>query len=116
MSAKTFELISSPRLCAILVVAIRNYVAVQYPPGSSDCALTAREALLDVATNIETRCPQQTTITLSRRLRTMLKIALNYYCEQFTHVADIEPLREMLLASLQGEAADDERLSAISPE
>ena len=54
MSAKVIDLQCSPNLAASMAAAIRGYVAVQYPPGVSDCALAAREALLTVAQDIET--------------------------------------------------------------
>ena len=100
MSAKVFELQCSPHLCGVMVAAIRGYVAVQYPPGVSDCALAAREALLMVADNIETVCQTEPTVSLSRRLRTMLKIAVNFYCDQRPASEAVEDGRAALLAAL----------------
>ncbi len=115
MSAKTFDLICAPRLCTVLVTAIRQHVAIEYPPGSADCAQAAREALLDVATKIESACQQQASVTLSRRLRTMLKIAVSRYCQQFDQVEVIQDLHASLLLALQGEAIDDRALGVILP-
>ena len=98
-----------------MAAAIRNYVAVQYPPGVSDCALAAREALLTVADNIETICQTAATVELSRRLRTMLKIAVNYYCDQYVEGEPREAGRNALLAALQGEQVDDALIAPLVP-
>lgn len=115
MSAKVFDLQCSPNLADAMAAAIRNYVAVQYPPGSSDCALAAREALLTVAENIETVCLSAATVQLSRRLRTMLKIAVNYYCDQYEEGDSREAGRNALLAALQGEQVDDALVAPLLP-
>ena len=115
MPAKVFDLQCSPNLARSLAAAIRNYVAVQYPPGSSDCALAAREALLTVAENIETVCDSAKTVTLSRRLRTMLKIAVNYYCDQYDEGDSREAGRNAMLAALQGETIDDALIAPLLP-
>jgi len=115
MSAKVFNLQCSPNLSGTMVAAIRNYVAVQYPPGASDCALAAREALLMVADKIETVCQTALDVELIRRLRTMLKIAVNYYCDQFPEEGPRDAGRIALLAALQGEQVDDGLIAPIVP-
>lgn len=115
MSAKVIHLQCSPNLSDSMAAAIRNYVAVQYPPGASDCALAAREALLTVADNIETVCQTAATVELSRRLRTMLKIAVNYYCDQYVEGEAREAGRNALLAALQGEPVDDVLIAPLVP-
>lgn len=113
MSAKVIHLQCSPNLAAAMTAAIRGYVAVQYPPGVSDCALAAREALLTVAQDIETVCQTATTVTLSRRLRTMLKVAVNFYCEQRSEGKPRELGRNAMLAALQGEQVEDELIAPL---
>lgn len=113
MSAKVIHLQCSPNLSTTMVAAIKNYVAVQYPPGVSDCALAAREALLMVADNIESVCQTEATVELSRRLRTMLKIAVNYYCDQRPADEDRELGRSTMLAALQGEQVNDEHIAPL---
>jgi hypothetical protein len=113
MSAKVINLQCSPNLAASMAAAIRGYVAVQYPPGVSDCALAAREALLTVAQNIETVCQTAATVRLSRRLRTMLKIAVNYYCDQWPENEVRELGRSAMLAALQGEQVEDELIAPL---
>ena len=115
MSAKVIHLQFSSNLSATMAAAIRNYVAVQYPAGVSDCALAAREALLTVADNIETVCQTAATVELSRRLRTMLKIAVNYYCDQYAEGEPREAGRNALLAALQGEQVDDALIAPLVP-
>ncbi len=115
MSAKVIHLQCSPNLSTTMVAVIKNYVAVQYPPGVSDCALAAREALLMVADNIESVCQTEATVDLSRRLRTMLKIAVNYYCDQYADGEAREAGRNALLAALQGELVDDALIAPLFP-
>lgn len=111
MSARVFDLQCSPCLQRHLCCAIRLYVATEYPPGVADCALAAREALLDVAQRIETVCQSESRVTLSRRLRTLLRIAVNFYCAQTA--PDAATAREALLAALEGEAVTDEQLGGL---
>ena len=113
MSAKVFNLPCTPNLVLAITAAIRGYVAIQYPPGVSDCALAAREALLTVAENIETGCQAATTVTLSRRLRTMLKIAVNFYCDQRSEGEAREQARNAMLTALQGEQVVDELIAPL---
>lgn len=115
MSAKIINLQCSPNLSDTMAAAIRNYVAVQYPPGASDCALAAREALLTVADNIETVCQTAPTVELSRRLRTMLKIAVNFYCDQHSEGESREAGRNALLAALQEQQVDDALIAPLLP-
>jgi len=116
MSAKIIKLQCLPNLAAIYRVAVENYVAIQYPPDSADCALAAREALLDVVAKIKISCVTDPHVLLSRRLRTMLKIALNYYCDQWPEVENLEAIREQLLAALYEEQIDDSLLASIHPD
>ena len=113
MSAKVFNLPCTPNLVLAITAAIRGYVAIQYPPGVSDCALAAREALLTVAENIETECQSATTVTLSRRLRTMLKIAVNFYCDQRSEGEAREKARNAMLTALEGEQVADELIAPL---
>ena len=115
MSAKVINLQCSPNLSDTMAAAIRNYVAVQYPPGASDCALAAREALLMVADDIDTVCQTEPSVNLSRRLRTMLKISVNYYCDQYSEGEQREAGRNALLAALQGERVDDALIAPLLP-
>jgi len=112
MSAKIFELQCSPHLSRALVAAIRGYVASHYPRGVADCAQAAREALLEVAQNIETVCLTAERVSLSRRLRTLLKLAVQEYCDGQAASAEVEQARMALLAALQGEVVED-RLFAV---
>ena len=120
MSAKILKIQCSTNLSAILAAAVNQYVAIQYPPGSADCALAAREALLDVVEKINQSCVKDTHVLLSRRLRTLLKIAINYYCDQWrpcTESAEnLETIRAKLLEALYEKEIDDDVLAAIHPD
>jgi len=115
MSAKILKLQCSANLSAILAAAVNQYVAVQYPPGSADCALAAREALLDVVEKINTTCETETHVVLSRRLRTLLKIAINYYCDQWPESDNLASQRTLLLEALYEKEINDALLATIHP-
>jgi hypothetical protein len=116
MSAKILKLPCLPNLVAIMTEAIEQYVAIQYPPDSADCALAAREALLDVVTKINQTCTSDSHVLLSRRLRTLLKIAINYYCDQWPEAENLEVIREQLLQALYEKEVDDALLAALHPD
>ena len=119
MSAKILKLQCSPNLCAILAAAVNQYVAIQYPPGSADCALAAREALLDVVKKIRSTCVNQSHVELSRRLRTLLKIAINYYCDQWPvakSTENLDNIRALILEALYEKEVDDHLLASSHPD
>lgn len=115
-SAKILKLQCLPNLTTIIAVAIEHYVAVQYPPDSADCALAAREALLDVVAKINQTCTTDSHVLLSRRLRTLLKIAINYYCDQWPDAENLDAIREQLLQSLYEQEVDDAILAPLHPD
>lgn len=87
-----------------LCSAIRLYAAVAYPPGGSECAQSAREAMLNAAQRLEERFDTQTNSTnMSRRIATHVKSAVEYYYEQLQ--ADILQQRQkaLLLSVLKGQ-------------
>ncbi len=64
--------------------AIRRYAEAAYPPGGSECAQVAHEALNDSARAIaqaHQRAPA-TEIEFPRRQRVMLKAALDWYLDR----------------------------------
>jgi hypothetical protein len=114
MSAKIFDLQCSMHLSRTLAAAIRSYVAIHYPHGVADCAQAAREALLGVAQDIETVCQGHERVSLSRRLRTLLKLAVNEYCDLQAASVEIEQARAALLAALQGEVVNDALFATLT--
>ena len=63
--------------------AMHAYAQAAYPPGGSECAQSAREALLASAEKLLQEFDATTnTSKLSRRIRAHVKSAIEYYFEQ----------------------------------
>jgi hypothetical protein len=108
--AKTIRVECPPALQEILCVAIREYAEAAYPPGGSECGQAARQALMDAAEKLETDFVANNGVyaELSRRLRTHLKSASQYYVEQH-QCQELEPLLRRLL---EGEVIGHAELSS----
>ena len=63
----------------IIVSALRNYVDVAFPSGSAECALVAREALLDAAKEFEQSCQNTGKSSYNRRMRAMVREAIKLH-------------------------------------
>ena len=67
-------------LIEVLCQAIELYAAAAYPPGGSECAQAARESLRSAAQSLRANFdPQVGTTSMSRRIVTHVKAALEYY-------------------------------------
>lgn len=67
----------------LLYKAMHAYAHAAYPPGGSECAQSAREAILTSAEKLIKEFDATTnTSRLSRRIRAHVKAALEYYFEQ----------------------------------
>ena len=78
---KRIEVDCSPRIKEIFVTAVRDYTDVAFPPGGADCALVARESLLETLSAFE-REYQQSGVNRSgynKRLRAMVKEGLRLH-------------------------------------
>lgn len=79
--SKRIEVACSPRIKEIFVTAVRNYTDVAFPPGGADCALVARESLLETLSAFD-REYQQSDANRSgynKRLRAMVKEGLRLH-------------------------------------
>lgn len=78
---KRIETTCSPRLKDIFVTALRNYTDVAFPPGGADCALVAREALLDTLIGFEREFQENDSgrSGYNKRLRAMVKEGLRLH-------------------------------------
>jgi hypothetical protein len=108
--AKTIRIECPPVLQKILCEAIREYADAAYPPGGSECGQVVRQALMDAAEKLETDFAVNNGdyAELSRRLRTHLKAASQFYVEQH-QCQELEPL---LMRLLQGEVIGHAELSS----
>ena len=67
----------------LLCRAIREYAHAAYPEGGSDCAQVARYTLLEAAAAIDAAITtDHGEAVISRRLRTTLKSAIDYYFDR----------------------------------
>ena len=82
MSAKQIILHCNHRQRQLLSQAIRAYVAAAYPPGGSECAQAAREALLNAALDCDAVAEAEMQLLFSRRMRSFLRAAMQYFAEQ----------------------------------
>lgn len=80
MAGKTLEIHADSALCGQLASALRFYAGAAYPPGGSECGQSAREALLNVAIQLEAAGGES--VQISRRIKPRLKAAIEYYAEQ----------------------------------
>ncbi len=112
--AKTIELQCAPPLTDIVVVALRNYIEVSYPAGSADCALVARESLLDSLHALEAQRRAGTACHYSRYLRAMLKeaVKLHYSVQAHDQGHDCSHQCAVLLDACQGLPRTEAELQA----
>lgn len=101
-------LLQCPRsLVDTLCQAINDYAPAAYPPGGSECAQAAREALLNAAQMLAANYdPQLGTTKMSRRIRTHVIAAVDY------HFADSDTVqqkrKQQLLSVLAGRRVTQE--------
>ena len=76
---KSIAVSCPPRINDIIVLAIRNYVDVAFPSGSAECALVAREALLDAVKEFEWSCQNTGKGSYNRRMRAMVREAIKLH-------------------------------------
>ncbi len=77
--AKSIAVNCPPRINDIIALAVRNYVDVAFPPGSGECSLVAREALLDAVKEFEQSCQNTGKGSYNRRMRAMVREAIKLH-------------------------------------
>jgi hypothetical protein len=83
--AKNIELTCAPSLTDIIVFALRNYIDLSFPAGSADCALVARESLLDTLHALEEQRRAGEPCHYNRYIRAMLKEAVKLHYSVLAH-------------------------------
>lgn len=93
---KRIEINCTQQIKQIFVTALRNYTEVAFPPGSADCSMVAREAMLDTLAGFEHEYAANGDgrAGYNKRLRAMAKEAIR--------------LHYRLLAAADGSAHDHE--------
>jgi hypothetical protein len=112
--AKPIDLNCAASLTDIIVVALRNYIDVTYPAGSGDCALVARESLLDTLHALEEQRRAGAACHYNRYIRAMLKeaVRLHYAVQAHDQGHDCSHQCAVLLDACQGLPRTEEELQA----
>jgi hypothetical protein len=109
---KTVRIDCDRETAAALAEAIRTYAEAAYPPGGSECAQVAHQALKDTARSIDSAAAAGAAggLEIPRRQRAMLKTAVDWYLEQ-PQVAlnDVLRLRLQRLFNVVGASQRAER-------
>jgi len=87
MTARKITLHCDIAVKDIACAAIRDYAHAAYPEGGSECAQVARYTLLELAADIDAGITAHSeTVEISKRPRTMLKAAFEYYFNRMDEV------------------------------
>jgi hypothetical protein len=83
MASRILTLRCDVAIKELLCRTIREYAHAAYPEGGSDCAQVARYTLLEAASAIDAAItPDHGEAAISRRLRTTLQAAIDYYFDR----------------------------------
>lgn len=110
--ARDIELQCSPAILELLLEALDHYVAVSFPPGSTDCGQVAREELLNLVQGLRHQYGETGTARYSRRLRALVREGVRVHCEQLSQSDGLDRNREraLLQAAASGAITTDEDL------
>lgn len=90
----------------LLHEAIQHYAYAAYPPGGSECAQSARESLLMTAEKLKQSYDARSgTSKMSRRSRSHVKAAVDYYFEQAPNYSQTQ--QQLINSVLAGEAVTE---------
>ena len=99
MKKRTFIFDGSSGAAQAMNAVLNHYTDVAYPPGGSDCAATARQALMELVDTIT----QNELCEISRRQRPMLKAAVKwFYTEsEYSDLPGNDSMYQRLLSQLE---------------
>ena len=95
--ARDIELQWSPAILELLLEALDHYVAVSFPPGSTDCGQVAREELLNLVQGLRHQYGETGSARYSRRLRALVREGVRVHCEQLSESDGLDRTREQAL-------------------
>ncbi|MBT5229081.1 MAG: hypothetical protein HOM11_02275 [Methylococcales bacterium] len=111
--AKIIEIHCEEQVKEIFTTAISRYAELAYPKESkSECNQAARESLITAVEQFEASYQQNGFGILSRRLRAMVKAALETYHLQQEEIAGhkMEAQRQLLFSVAKGTTTTDQEL------
>ena len=99
MKKRIFTFDGSGGAAQAMHAVLNHYANVAYPQGGSDCAATARQALMEIVDRIT----QNELCEISRRQRPMLKSAVKwFYTEsEFSDLPGNDSMYQRLLSQLE---------------
>jgi hypothetical protein len=103
---KSLLIVCPDELRQQLVEALLFYTDAAYPPGGAECGQVARVSLTDTANALQGEPDVDTGgVEISRRIRAMLKTAINYYVDSFEAAEGsvCSSQRELLLSAGNGD-------------
>lgn len=113
---KRIQIRCSIQIKDIFVTALRDYTEVAFPPGSADCSLVAREAMLDTVAGFEREyaATGDGHASYNKRLRAMAKEAIRLHYRLLADGDGCARTHEcaLLLETADGIPHDDEDLAA----
>lgn len=76
-------IISGPPVCQqALCTALRRYASAAYPPGCSECGQATRESLMEIVLRLEMGFAATGNAEVSRRLRSLMNLAVAWHCNE----------------------------------
>ncbi|VAW93354.1 hypothetical protein MNBD_GAMMA21-967 [hydrothermal vent metagenome] len=111
---KTIILYAPPAAIQTLAEAVTAYVEAAYPAGGSECAQSAREALLSTVLTLRNEYDNDNrSVSISRRIKAHLKSALEYYPQTQAERRQLaEHEASQLLKCLQGDIISQQEWDA----
>ena len=98
MAARKITLHCDVAVSDIVCSAIREYAHAAYPEGGSECAQVARYTLLELAANIDAGISEHSqSVEVSKRPRSMVKAAFEYYFNRLDEVQDVTSIHQRQL-------------------
>ena len=113
MKKRTIPLHCDTKTAAFIYDAVSTYANAAYPPGGSDCAQVAKDALLTAVRQYKQQVSIDSTGSISSKQRSMWKTAIRWYiCDiNSDQFANPEQAAEKLLTIFKGNNINFEQLT-----
>ncbi|MBT4837284.1 MAG: hypothetical protein HON94_08050 [Methylococcales bacterium] len=103
---KNIEIVCTQETKDLMCRCILEFVEHNYPKGTADCGLAARESLLDCVNNINQQFnPDKNQTIINKRVKPFIKLAIQHHFNQLNSNTEPSQQNEMniLLDALNGE-------------